>query len=119
MFKVCSLSLVWMLLFAGCASEMKSYNATERSQKAIEPTKVYIEDQVFTLNSRGELSPDKYYVEVTTKDGTTMRGKLMEISDKDIHIATGFTHKTVAEKIKRQEIEVAVAKSDVLILTVW
>ena len=84
------------------------------------PRKIYVGNQVNSLNTRVELPTEKrMYIEVTKKDGLMERGNLIRITEEELIVSGGFRYSTVNDSLVKVERKINIPKEDVLILKVW
>jgi len=85
------------------------------------PKEVFIDDQIYALNTNGNLMEDQQrYAEITTMDGTQFGGKLFNISYEYVTLSIGsgvdFKDKIPLEK---DEVKIEIPKEDIIILKIW
>jgi hypothetical protein len=112
---------VTILLYSSCSSVKYKYKYNENFKRSGYPKKVYIDDQIYELNTNGELMEDQQsYAEITTKDGNQYSGKLIDISYEHITLAVGtdvdFKDRTPLDKDK---ITIEIPKEEIIFLKIW
>ena len=109
------------VLSTACSESVRKHEKQVLVQQPDDfPRKIYVENQVNSLNTRVELPAEKrMYVEVTKKDGLKERGKLIRITDRELIVSGGFHYITRNDSLVKVEKKVTIPKEDVLILKVW
>jgi len=108
-----------LFISASCSSKIKTYKSMTGAGAGT-PKKTYVEDQVLNLQTSGNLPKAKqFFVEITDKEGQTENGKLINISEADILIETGYRYTTIQDSVSRTVARKTIAKQDILIMKVW
>ena len=116
------LAVCGTLIFStACSESVRKHDKQVLVQQPDDfPRKIYVENQVNSLNTRVELPVEKrMYIEVTTKEGLKERGKLIRITDRELVVSGGFRYITRNDSLVKVEKRVNIPKEDVLILKVW
>mgnify|MGYP003566057438 CR=1 FL=1 len=110
-----------LISIIGCASVVVHNNNNKRSSDNTNYScKVYLEDQVYGLQTPAKLTGDKQlYVEILQKDGEIKKGNLVDISDDYLDLNTGFLSQTSEDTTAHSEQLVTIAKRDIFILRLW
>ena len=110
-----------LLVYSSCSSVKYQYKYKENFKHDGYPKEVYIDDQVYSLNTNGNLMEDqRRYAEITTMDGNHFGGKLFNISYEYVTLSIGsdvdFKDKIPLEK---DEVKIEIPKEDIIILKIW
>ena len=113
--------LITFVVYSSCSSVKYQYKYKENYNRNGYPKEVYIDDQIYTLNTNGNLMEDqRSYAEILTQDGNHFGGKLINISYKYVTLSTGsdvdFKDKIPLEK---NEAKIEIPKEDILVLKIW
>jgi hypothetical protein len=123
LFKKLWLVLLFCFLLLSCSSKFTNYRFDPNVAPTTYPKNIYIEDQVFPLNTRGNLSlQDQGYVEIRLKGGEFYSGKLINIEYKDIILSEGSSYNSTTDGDKTipfSERTISIPKEEILILKMW
>jgi hypothetical protein len=110
-------------LFLSCSSSFTHYRFDPNVAPTTYPKNIYVEDQVFPLNTRGNLSmQDQKYVEIRMKGGELYTGKLINIEYKHIILSEGSSYRSTTDGETTRpysERTISIPKEEVLILKMW
>jgi hypothetical protein len=110
-----------IVIYSSCTSVKYKYKYADNYKQDDYPKEVFIDDQIFKLNTNGNLMEDqRSYAEITTIDGNHYGGKLLNISYEYITLAIGsdvdFKDRIPLEK---DEVKVEIPKEEIIILKIW
>lgn len=122
-FKIITLGSVFMTLvvYSSCSSVKYKYEYNDNYKRDGYPKEVFIDDQIHTLNTNGNLMEDqRSYAEIITIDGKHYGGKLFNISYEYITLSLGsdvdFKDRIPLDK---DEVKIEIPKEEVIVLKVW
>jgi hypothetical protein len=122
-FKIITLLSVLMtiVVYSSCSSVKYKYKYKDNYKHDGYPKEVFIDDQIHTLNSNGNLMEDqRSYAEIITIDGNHYEGKLFNISYQYITLSIG-SDVDFKDRIPldQDEVKIEIPKEDVIVLKVW